>query len=213
MKVQADSTLIQNKKFLNNCKSAWCAYEVQYVMWMLWVTTDVLQYSLHRPETEIRSTAYLVMVNAQIIKKSSARRRKCKTLQNDRSLRKKTFSWKRFAEYKISCCFHWPSLYQLSCCTNFVASLYFTHRLYIKDSCCEVTLYLHFNRNHNVQHKQNAVLVMTGNSQLSRSSNTRQLYPEDTPTASKKTLQIRKIRQSFKWKSLVALKEIARKIS
>lgn len=151
--------------------------------------------------------------NAQINKKSSAWRRKCKTLQNDRSLRKKTFSWKRFAEYKISCCFHWPSLYQLSCCTNFVASLYFTHRLYIKDSCCEVTLYLHFNRNHNVQHKQNAVLVMTGNSQLSRSSNTRQLYPEDTPTASKKTLQIRKIRHSFKWKSLVALKETARKIS
>lgn len=117
---------------------------------------------------------------------------------------------------KISCCFHWPSLYQLSYCTNFVASLYSTHRLYIKDSCCEVTLYLlylYFNRNHNVQHKQNAVLVMAGNSQLSRSSNTRQLYPEDTPTASKKTLQIRKIRQSFKWKSLVALKETARKIS
>lgn len=92
--------------------------------------------------------------NAQINKKSSAWRRKCKTLQNDRSLRKKTFSWKRFAEYKISCCFHWPSLYQLSYCTNFVASLYSTHRLYIKDSCCEVTLYLlylYFNRNHNVQ--------------------------------------------------------------
>lgn len=145
------TALIQNEKFLNNCKSARCAYEVQYVMWMSWVTIDVLQCSLHRSETEIRSTAYLVIFsqvfwsferNTQINGKSSAWRSKCKTLQSDRSLREKIFSWKRFAEYKISCCFHWPSLYQLTYCTNFVASLYSTHRLYIQDSCCEVTLYL-----------------------------------------------------------------------